>query len=862
MAVAGLHNVSAFGSSLFIESQSSVSRQRGEHDRPRTRASSIMQMWRELEGEHVVSNSYAPTGDRQRPQRNDVENFDCMGTFEPDGQRFDNQNGGAIEDQNQRRTSRSHIELDNYFDDGRSVSSDISSDLGEVERERVRQIIQEWMHTGAKSHSQSLNVSHVNNCSKAQWLGENERGRVRIIREWVRTNIHQSGTSSPRDEVAAEIGSQFEQVRDGLLVHHSQLGERKALRKLCGRQALVDLLMRSQREREKELQGLLECKPVSDFAYRNRIQSLLRGRFLRNDSLTNDERTDSNAASELGLLRQRHTVSDLREEILSRLDDNVRGSTSNMQPSSAKDVPQPSQSNSEQEVIDECYDQSELINEEREINGSDHVVANSASTICEHGNHYYNIDQITDTSEQVGEDEDHEQAPSNLELSSSLPEMQNNGNRDLVENAGDGWLQEAAAIAVSQQGHLQEDHATFHENDALQSEASDSHEVIDGYFRDLDRNIFEDYDWEGSSAQAEELQEFITEPEESDLEQAEEPEEFVTEHVESESQHLYADQNEWVDDATENMGRDSQEGTPNQSYPESLDGGIEEQDHAQEPHDEWHDEAIDDWFDSPSGPDDGSIGRADTFYIPDDDNVYSIELRELLSRRRVSNLLRSSFRESLNQLIQSYVERQGHASFDWDMDGTSSYPSDAEQENVNRDEPQINMEGNPFAMNPPQEAPSQPHWNREPEHQNLPRQNPHRRMGESEWDIINELKIDMAVLQQRMNDMQRMLQTCMEMQVELQRSVRQEVSAALNRSAGSTDVYICGDGLLNDESKWDKVRKGICCLCCNNNIDSLLYRCGHMCTCSKCAEKLVHEKAKCPMCLAPVVEVIRAFSIQ
>ncbi|XP_019258781.1 PREDICTED: uncharacterized protein LOC109236993 isoform X2 [Nicotiana attenuata] len=774
MAVAGLHNISAFGSSLFIESQPSVSRQRGEHDRPRTRASSILQMWRELEGEHVVSNSYAPTGDRQRPQRSDVENFDC----------------GANEDQNQRCTSQSHIELDNYFDDGRSVSSDQSSDFGEVERERVRQIIQEWMNTGGKSHSQSLNVSHVNNCSKTQCLGENEHGRVRIIRERVQTNIHQSGTSSPRDEVATETGSQSEQARDGLLVDHSQNGERKTLRRrLCGRQALVDLMMRSQREREKELQGLLECKPVSDFAYRNRIQSLLKGRFLQNGRLTNGERTASNAASELGLLRQRHTVSDLREEILSRLDDNVRGSTSNMQPSSAKYDPQPSQSNSGQEVIDECYDQAELTNEEREINGF-HVVVNSENTIFEHVNHQYNIDQIAVTSEQAGGDEDNEQATSNLEFSCSLPEIQNNGNRNLVENAGDGWLPEAAAIERNLQGHVQEYHATFHDNDAPQSEASDSRDVVDGLFRDFERNVFEDYDWEGSSAQAEELQEFIAEHEERNLQQVEDPEIFVTEHEESESQHLYAVQNEWVDDPTENMGGDSQEGAPNQSYPERLGSGIEEQNHAQEPHDEWHEEAIDDWFDTPSGQDDGSIGRVDTFYIPDDDNVYSIELRELLSRRRVSNLLNSSFRQSLNQLIQSYVERQGHASFDWDMDEASLYPSDAEheqqQENVIRDGPQINMEGNPFAMTPPQEAPSRPHWNQEPEDQNLPRQNPHQRMGELEWDIINELKIDMAILHQRMNDMQKMLQTCMEMQVELQRLVRQEVSAALNRCAGST----------------------------------------------------------------------------
>ncbi|KAL3518455.1 hypothetical protein ACH5RR_021044 [Cinchona calisaya] len=842
MALAGFHNVSMFDSSFLRESQSSESRQCGEQNRPSTRASSILQMWRELEGEHVVNHHNVRFGERIQRQRSDRSNTDSVSTFLSDGPESVGGNDSleASDVQNECGTClESHVRSQNEHDDGNSLGSEQSADLGEVERERVRQIFHEWMNSGANSHSS--NGSHINSHSRAEWLGENERERVRIIMEWVQVNCQQKGNcDSPTDEGASEIGPQIKLVRDGLHVNHGEICERKAIRRLCGRQALLDLLTRAQSERKREIQELLDHRPVSSFTHRNRIQSLLRGRFLRNGSTIQDERLTCRAASELGMLRQRNTVSDLREGFLSRLDNSVHSSNNSQSDDSSSNEDHNSyrngqlESDEEQEVLEDMYDLFEPSDEESGRNDFP-VVGNLDFGII--GNINQQLSVI--------------QAAEGQGLFSNVDYMREQGR---VNDVSGNWranalLQETSEMESIVQGHLGDGHEVFQEQDAPSNEASDQHEVGD-QVEGMQVNIAERFNWQETSPEVEEGQGIALDHEEIEWQQS-----------------TILEANEWADNNEEGLTGSWQENIANQWDHRTPDNDFGEHHHTQEPHEDWHDdglqEAIDSWLDVPSGQEvGGAIGRVDAFYFPEDDNVYSMELRELLSRRRVSSLLRSGFRASLDQLIQSYVERQVNASNDWEADEPLSSPTFIEQDREQQNDDQVqdgDASGGADRISQSDTA-SQPHWEQDLHRLHWSQNSPHHQLGNQEWEIINELRIDMVRLQQRMNNMQRMLEACMDMQLELQRSVRQEVSAALNRSAVSTDA--CNDDPPKDDSKWDFVKKGICCICCEHNIDSLLYRCGHMCTCSRCAEKLVQGKDKCPMCRAPVIEAVRAYSVQ
>ncbi|XP_027345930.1 uncharacterized protein LOC113857876 isoform X2 [Abrus precatorius] len=855
MAIAGLHSVSVLDSSFLRDSHSQSSGRGGDGRRGSTRSSSLLQMWREIEDEHVVNQVQARPGEVLLQQRRDGLIVDLSQDDRLDGQ--ERGRGHVLEDavlgENESETwsqSQSQNESHDDHEDLNNSSCENSSDLGEVERERVRQIFREWMNSGARDHVS--NISRRNNGPRGEWLGETEQERVRIIREWVQTSSQQRSISSAenREEPSAEIDTQIERVRDGHIVNQI-VGQtelvRRGIRKLCGRQVMLDMLKKAERERQREIQELLDHHAVSHFPYRNRIQALLRGRFLRNDRSVDNNRSPSVAESELGLLRRKQTVSGLREGFFSKKDSSgCSQATSYLSDTSSSididfNTNEPMGSSSSH-MVPSVHSE---LSEPNDRGSNEHGISSGQSclqgTTCENLDWQDSTGQVEDNQLQLLQIESVDRQSSfndGAEIRDDSHDTEQNVDvmptEDIANEHTQENLQPDDSVHCNDQEFSNEQNEESELGDISNSENYPSNH--DNYVGD---NVVDDVNWNESSAL-----------------EGEQPDAVIG----NEGSDWYQSNTELINSTEENVDDHQLSNTAN-DWPEQSSGNEDvENSRLQETPDVWQEdggfqEAVENWLGGPSDHETAPVGRIHGFYFPDDDNVYSGELRELLSRRSVSNLLRSSFRESLDQLIQSYVERQGNAHIDWELQETTPSSASVEQDLEQQSRDQI--VGQEGTVNSSLDLPSLPIppplpiWDSHPHRDNWSQNDINNQRLGIDWEIVNDLRIDMARLQQRMNNMQRMLEACMDMQLELQRSIRQEVSAALNRSSGSSE----------DKSKWECVRKGLCCICCENNIDSLMYRCGHLCTCSKCANELVQSRRKCPMCQAPVVEVIRAYSI-
>ncbi|KAK9937268.1 hypothetical protein M0R45_014069 [Rubus argutus] len=113
-----------------------------------------------------------------------------------------------------------------------------------------------------------------------------------------------------------------------------------------------------------------------------------------------------------------------------------------------------------------------------------------------------------------------------------------------------------------------------------------------------------------------------------------------------------------------------------------------------------------------------------------------------------------------------------------------------------------------------------------------------------EMELIYDLRGHMVQLYQEMSELRKAIKSCVDMQMTLQQSMKQEIhSGQVKKKRNSSGL----------------TKKGNCCICNEAKIDSLLYRCGHMCTCLKCAHELQWNSGKCPICRAPIADVVRAY---
>ncbi|KAG6485559.1 hypothetical protein ZIOFF_054119 [Zingiber officinale] len=265
----------------------------------------------------------------------------------------------------------------------------------------------------------------------------------------------------------------------------------------------------------------------------------------------------------------------------------------------------------------------------------------------------------------------------------------------------------------------------------------------------------ENAEWTEDATQAEDLQE--------DAEHGEEIwHQYTEDRLNESSEDDYEES--WQENIDYMQPHDTPEGSADNTHEEVHEYWRE--DDSQEAVPIWQDESLDSLQNQQSF----TVRRVNRFILPDDDNVYSMELRELLRRRSVSNLLSSEFRESLDQLIESYAQRQERNPFDWDLQMASASGS-------------IEILVVAVLISSKSLHTSFGGWVMIKD-MLLSGLFCHYVAVFLEWDVINDLRSDMARLKEGMNHMQQMVEACMDMQLELQRAVRQEVSAALNRRTG------------------------------------------------------------------------------
>jgi hypothetical protein len=216
-------------------------------ERGHRRASSLVQLWRGIEEERSVTR--APAEETTTPQL-EASPQTQTGTF-------------AEEASAPLETSRVQAEsATGWVDTVQPNQSSASSQAAE----RVRQIVQHWARQNASNDIEGGVRGSRDGLNP--WLGQNERERVRhLVRAWVETSSQRS-SGVPRPDVGDASGGPVAERTEAREIADVELGRQRQE----ASEMFVEVLMRIDRERQRELERLTELRTVSDFSQRNRLQ--------------------------------------------------------------------------------------------------------------------------------------------------------------------------------------------------------------------------------------------------------------------------------------------------------------------------------------------------------------------------------------------------------------------------------------------------------------------------------------------------------------------------------------------------------------------------------------------------------------
>ena len=115
----------------------------------------------------------------------------------------------------------------------------------------------------------------------------------------------------------------------------------------------------------------------------------------------------------------------------------------------------------------------------------------------------------------------------------------------------------------------------------------------------------------------------------------------------------------------------------------------------------------------------------------------------------------------------------------------------------------------------------------------------------------------------QVSELARMVRLSFDLQLDIKRAIQMEVAAAMtNAGRGRQQPQREQQSEQSEEQDMQghsPRRMGCCLVCLDNPRDTLFYSCGHYCACSHCARELKMQKQGCPVCRAPINDVVRVF---